>query len=359
MASAGKLNDRPVSVELGVTQAESDIVLSSAGPDTLHLSWSEGSFAVREDSDLSISTGAILKTGEIVSKPLLVTEEGTVIEASRCWYSDRLNRFKADVRRSIHGPSRLVVEMSANWGSGDNFALPDGPTLSARISELMQALNQAGISIDVEKGRVERMDIAQNVAVPHPAASYLAPLRRLVRVDRHLKDAMKPTYKESIWWKNSSRQLQIYVKRPNVLRVEWRAMGIASVERWFSTSSLRDLLEGVGDVLGRARKMTEKVLPVYKVVPAGGGYEALFEAADPASNACIRRVVFAILARHFREGADVKWLFQACREAKDGRAARKLEADIAEGEALLSAWDEAGRRDLDLYDEFRSLVVAR
>ncbi len=342
--------------QLGVTQGTSYKTMSSPGPDTVHFSWPEGTYQVLRDSELRVNSATEIGSAKTVSGPLVVIDGGERVEGSSGWYKDPLGRFDVQLKRGRNGRPRLVVGYSADYGTGDNFDLPSAAAFRSRWLETQGALEAAGIVVAAEDGRVERLDVAENVEVPRSAEGYIEPLRRYVDVDARLLPVNDSKHATTAWWKNGARQLVIYVKG-DCLRVEWRAMGIASVARTFSAGSLVALLDDVDSVVGRARELTEGVLPLLDVPASAGGYEALFRAADPDSNACVSRVMLALACGGLPEG-EADAVIRACRKVKGNRAALRLQRDFADSDVIRAALDEERRRELVLYNEFRTFALA-
>ena len=210
------------------------------GVDTIRLFCEE--FTIVDGADLTVQPGQLdIATGEQIERALYVTPEGFIVEGEKAFLNTEAYQL------TVLSPEALMLQSSI-----PKVLRPDNKTEAQTTGELMRALAKIekqlvrrGVSVDLHKATVSRVDISATATLPRTLPHYEPALRSLSypRMERVRYGGT------GFLWKNGEQEICLYDKakeqgmtegaKPSKLaRAEYRLLRGRAVQSTLNSKSV-------------------------------------------------------------------------------------------------------------------------
>lgn len=179
--------------------------LHKIGIDTMKVFFSDGAFDVGRKHGLSVQPCPIDSAGEVKGKEKVLWKGGVPASKAYC----NTNDFQVDIEPDNFQPgSRMSVKFSVpKVATGSNYFMVDENTAVEGIRSIEQKLLDIGVSVSLDEGVVNRLDITRNIYTENSTPSYFKVLDSMQ--GKRLK---KRSYGESFLFGNTKQQISVYDK---------------------------------------------------------------------------------------------------------------------------------------------------
>lgn len=335
---------------------------SPIGIDTVRLSVQR--FTIGADTPLTVCSSDKTSTGETDDGPLYrIGGDGPLVEGVRAYLN------VDDVRITIRGPELLSVSASLPklLRSKNLHPVVSAEELTRALDVIEETLAEQGIAADLRDATIARLDVCRNFRTEDPLTDY-APLLRRMTFPR----TKRREYEDGgIWWKNKTRQLQVYAKGlelgtkdDRLQRMEYRLIRGQGVRHHVGVSTVSDLVGSFENARDAFRSAAKKLLPEETAVPEvrvecpESSIQTVLDALDGLSSRPHSDLLKALGAQYLQDAGAVESFLVALRE-RSGRMTenryRKKFEELAPIGDLFSSDEWTGT---EMIEELRAKLLA-
>lgn len=238
--------------------------------DTLRLTLDD--FQVRDDADLEISFPTVnASTGVVAASYPLWRGRGGTVKGTKAFHNgERINITLQPMRENPGAQALCVVQFSVpKVATGGNYHAADANGTNEALNTVAKYLDTVGISTNLERAAISRLDAAKTEVMREPFAGYAPVLSRLQG-----KRVQRREYGTTFLWGNTQWETCAYDKIEemrhaklrtdglalNSLRMELRALKSQKVKSLFGLRTVEELRDGLGHVRDVYRSQLEKQL---------------------------------------------------------------------------------------------------
>lgn len=343
------------------TASNSSHYNSSIGVDTVKIM--QPDFIVDSSAPLKRKTSVDTNTGETTDGPLYQEDgDGRVIEGTKAYIPPSVS---APAKVTIWGIDSLWIEVSLPKLLSENNTQPidTGRRVQLAMRALDELLRQHGITADLNKGRIMRLDVCRNIWTEGSTTDYRSVVSRL-QFPRMEGVAFDDN--GGYMWKNGSRQVVFYGKGneqgtyEKLQRLEYRFLRNQSLREQAGIDTVTDLQEQFPKLYGAYREAVSTLFPddegEVEADPSctQDALEAALEALDEESGSPLSDLLKALGVQQLRESGDIDAFLEAIEKYSNRQSVSRYSNTIEELAPIADVLSGKGRSERKMLEELRS-----
>jgi len=250
--------------------------------DKISLWANQSDFAVMPDNRLILKQSTSNKTGAGNNQVYLYNQENKPVFGNHAHYNFTHTRDGIRGDLQIKAAGMYINFNPSAFTDKNNLDLIDNQwSIMDMINKIQTRVSEIGIEVDVLNMGISRVDLARNLKLKYPYATYL-PMIRSLNVKR-----MKPReVDDTLYWENGNRKLKVYNKTKQmgvtdgdeITRIELSFLNRKTVERDLNYVACNDLIDDPGHLQNLDNKFCSILEDlVFNTELDNRGYQSLIE----------------------------------------------------------------------------------